>query len=224
MTRIRFSVFIAAVIGLCSLSVFSETAAVESAVRKVACVGDSITYGAGIEERAENSYPVQLGRILGDRWEVRNFGVNAATLLKKGDKPYWSLPDYSAALAFNPDVVIIKLGTNDSKPQNWKYKDEYVSDYVELIRSFQELESSPNVWICYPVPAYPGRWGITDTVMKDEVIPLIDEVSRQTRAEIINLYAALSDKAELFPDSVHPNAAGAKIMAEVIAEKIKGRN
>jgi acyl-CoA thioesterase I len=183
---------------------------------KIACVGDSITFGAAIKDRKKNSYPAQIALLLGTKAIVKNFGVNSATLLKKGDKPYWKLKQYKAALAFSPDIVVIKLGTNDSKPRNWKHKAEYTANYIELIQSFQKLPSQPKVWICYPVPAYPGRWGITDKVMKEEVIPLIDDVAKASKVDIIDLYKALSGKKELFPDSVHPNAAGAKIMAETI--------
>lgn len=187
---------------------------------KVACVGDSITFGAGIKNPADK-YPAQLGVMLGDGWKVENFGVNGATLLKKGNKPYWKVGKFKPAHDFNPDIVVIMLGTNDSKPGNWKFKDEYVSDYVELIKGFQALESKPKVWVCYPVPAYPGRWGITDKVMKKEVIPLIDKVAKEADVPIIDLYSALSNKKQMFPDTVHPNAAGAKIMAETIAKVIK---
>ncbi len=188
---------------------------------RIACVGDSITFGAGIRNRQMNSYPAQLGRMLGKRAVVRNFGVNAATLLKKGDKPYWRLGAYRNARDFQPHLVVIKLGTNDSKPQNWKHKADYVADYVALIKSFQELDSKPTVWVCYPAPAYPGRWGITDKVMKEEVMPLIDEVAKQAEVKIIDLYVALSDKKAMFPDSVHPNAEGAKVMVTTIREAIE---
>lgn len=90
--------------------------------RLVACVGDSITYGAGIPNRQHNSYPAQLGRMLQEfdsRWECRNYGVSGATLLRNGDLPYVQQSAYQQARAAAPDVVIIKLGTNDSKPVNW---------------------------------------------------------------------------------------------------------
>jgi lysophospholipase L1-like esterase/pimeloyl-ACP methyl ester carboxylesterase len=187
---------------------------------RVACVGDSITFGATIKDRSNNSYPAQLGGMLGSGYVVRNFGVNGATLLKKGNKPYWKTKQFGPAHAFNPDVVVIKLGTNDSKPVNWQYKADYVSDYVALIESFRSLPSEPDIWICYPVPAYPGNFNITDKVMKEEVIPLIDEVAKRAQVERIDLYSALSHKAELFQDKVHPNAEGARIMAETISSII----
>ena len=218
MTSRRFISIIATTLALCSVSAYSNKPTEQRALLRIACVGDSITFGSGIKDRNSNSYPAQLSSMLGKNTTVSNFGVSGATLLKKGNKPYWSQPKYKAALEFKPDVVIIKLGTNDSKPANWKHKAEYISDYIDLIESFQKLESKPTVWICYPVPAYPGRWGITDKVMKEEVIPLIDEVAKQADVKIIDLYSALSDKKEMFPDTVHPNAAGAKVMAETIAE------
>jgi len=190
---------------------------------RLACIGNSITFGAGIKNRETNSYPAQLGVMLGDRWDVQNFGVSRVTLLKKGNVPYWNQEEFKKALEFNPDVVVIKLGTNDTKPINWKYKDEFIGDYIDLIEQFRELEAKPKIWICYPVPAYPERWGISDKVIKEEILPLIDEIADKTDVPIIDLYSALSDKAEMFPDKIHPNAEGAKLMAEAICHTLTGR-
>ena len=202
-------------------STWSACEAAREAPKRIACVGDSITFGAAIKDRVKNCYPAQLGRMLGEKFEVRNFGVNGATLLKKGDKPYWKLKAYANARDFQPEVVVIKLGTNDSKPHNWKHKEEYVADYVALIESFRKLASKPVVWVCYPVPAYPGRWGITDKVMKEEVMPRLDEVAKKSGCKVIDLYSALSDKKEMFPDLVHPNAKGATLIAEAVSSAIK---
>lgn len=190
---------------------------------KVACVGDSITFGAGIKDRQKNSYPTQLGNMLGKKWQVVNFGHSARTLLKKGDYPYWKSPQFKKALAFNPDIVIIKLGTNDTKPQNWKHSGEFVTDYTDMIEAFKKLPSHPKIWICYPVPAYPERWGIKDTVIKNEVIPKIDEIAKVTNVNIIKLYEPLSGKPQLFPDKIHPNAQGAKLMAQEIYQTLTGK-
>ncbi|MGJ8650924.1 MAG: GDSL-type esterase/lipase family protein [Opitutaceae bacterium] len=208
--------FLACILTLLLCSALTSASAAAQPVR-IACVGDSITFGATIKDRKEQCYPTQLGRLLGEGYVVQNFGVSGATLLKAGNKPYWTTKQFKPAHAFNPDVVVIKLGTNDSKPDNWLHKDAFVGDYLALIESFRSLPSKPVVYICKPVPAYPGNFKITDVVIREEVMPLIEAVAEQASVEIIDLYAALSHRAELFPDKVHPNAEGARIMAETIA-------
>ena len=100
---------------LCGLQLFAQ----EARTIKVACVGNSITYGSGIKDRANHSYPSVLGRLLGSKYEVQNFGFSARTLLNKGDHPYMKETLFQKALNYQPDIVVIKLGTNDSKPINW---------------------------------------------------------------------------------------------------------
>jgi lysophospholipase L1-like esterase len=195
-------------------------AAADDKVR-VACVGDSITFGSGIKDREKNSYPAQLQAILGDKYEVRNYGVGGRTLLTKGDFPYTKEKAYKDALAFMPNVVVVKLGSNDSKPQNWKHKDEFEADYKALVGSFRELGSKPTVYLCTPVPAFPAAFRITDAVVKGEVKPKVEAVARDLKLPVIDLYEALSGKGELFPDKVHPNAEGAKVMAEAVAKAIQ---
>jgi len=134
----------------------------------VACIGDSITQGAGAAKG--QSYPSQLQAMLGDKWKVGNFGVSGRTLLKKGDFPYWNEKAYQDALKSAPDVVIIMLGTNDTKPQNWKFEAEFVADYTELVKSFQTLASKPRVYVCRPCPVpEPGNFGINETNVLEEI-------------------------------------------------------
>ncbi len=183
---------------------------------RIACVGDSITYGANIRNRHDNSYPSQLAQMLGSGWAVGNFGVSGATLLKNGDKPYWETDYFEAAHLYNPHIVIIKLGTNDSKGGNWRHKEDFISDYLELIKSFSKNERKPKIWICYPVPAFPGRWGISDDIIKNEIKSLIDDIAFLADVEIIDLYSALNGKGDMFPDKIHPNAEGAGLIAKTI--------
>jgi len=144
---------------------------------KVACIGNSITEGSGIANKEKYSYPAQLQTMLGSGWKVKNFGVGGRTLLKKGDYPYWNERAFTDAKSFNPDVVIIKLGTNDTKPWNWKYKNEFVYDYEKFIDEFQALPSHPRIYICNPVPAFPGDWGIRDSIITADLLPFLKYIS-----------------------------------------------
>ncbi|HVY70234.1 MAG TPA: GDSL-type esterase/lipase family protein [Verrucomicrobiae bacterium] len=190
---------------------------------KVACVGDSITWGAGIERREQNCYPAVLGKLLGSRFETRNFGVNGATLLKHGDGPYWKTGAFKEATEFEPDVVILKLGTNDSKPQNWKHKDEFAGDLRAMLDHFAGLRSKPKIWLCLPVPVYAERWGINEPVVRDDIIPIIRQVAKERNLPVIDLHTALSNHPEFFPDQIHPDAAGAALMAMSVNVALQGR-
>jgi acyl-CoA thioesterase I len=203
---------------------------------RVACVGDSITWGAGIPGREHNCYPAQLGVMLGTNWEVRNFGVNATTLLHQGNLPYIRQPAYTEALNFKPDVVVIDFGANDSKHpgdgsldaekavNNWQYKTNFVHDYEAMIAAFRQANPAAKIFICLPTPDFPGRWGINDKTIRVEMIPLIRRVAKESDVTVIDLYTALSGRKELFPDTVHPDAAGAKLMAAAICRKLGSVN
>jgi len=183
---------------------------------RVACVGNSITFGAGVENRDKNSYPVKLGGLLGDEYEVHNFGVSGATLLKKGDRPYWNESAFKNATDLAPNIVIIKLGTNDTKPQNWKSSADYPADLSAMIDHFAQLASKPKVYVCLPVPVHRDLFGIRGSVLNDELLPMLKEVTQRKEVPVIDLYSALLEVPEHFPDGVHPNAAGAELMAKAV--------
>ncbi len=184
---------------------------------KVACVGNSITYGATIENREKNSYPAQLADMLGGGYEVRNFGRNGTTLLAKGDCPYILSEEYRQALEFRPDWVFVKLGTNDSKPANRACLDGFVDDYKCLIASFRQLPCQPRVVLLLPAPVFnEGDRGITAAVIRNDIIPKVRQVAYETGCGLVNLHNLLIDSPALFPDGVHPSAKGATKIAERI--------
>ena len=184
---------------------------------KIATVGNSITEGAGLKQ----TYPEALQVLLGEQYEVRNYGVSGRTLLKKGDFPYWKESKYKQVLAWNPDVVVIKLGTNDSKPQNWKHKKDFVKDYIALVKSFQELPSKPQVYLAYPVPVFEDKFGINERIVKDEVLPAVKKTARKTKAKTIDLYTPFLGKADLTYDGIHPNEEGAALIAKEVYDALK---
>jgi lysophospholipase L1-like esterase len=189
----------------------------------VACIGDSITYGANIQNRGHDSYPAVLQRKLGKRYEVGNFGVSGANLIKKGDKPYWQESEFLAATTFTPDIVIILLGTNDTKPQNWKYKSDFTADLRGLISHFAALPSKPRIWICIPAPIYKSNWGINQQAL-DELMPMIRQVAEEQKVPVIDLFATLSNHPDFFADGIHPNEKGAECIADAISGNIYSTN
>ena len=190
---------------------------------RVACVGDSITFGSGTSFPEFESYPAQLKRMMGEKWNVRNFGVSGCTLLNAGDNPYQKNAACTNALKFKPDVVVILLGANDSKPQNWKFKDQFVSDYKELIGKFKALSSQPRIFICLPtlVPGS-GNYGINELVVQEE-IKLIDGIAADENVGVIDMQSVLAGREELLPDRVHPNDAGATLMARKVYATLTGK-
>ncbi len=200
--------------------VFALFSIISYAQVKVACVGNSITYGSGIKDRTANSYPAQLQKMLGEEWEIKNFGVSGATMLKKGDKPYWEQDAYQKALDFKPDIVIIKLGTNDSKPQNWKYKNEYSADYTEMINEFKALGSVEKIYICLPIPVFENRWGITKSIVEGVMQEKVKAIANENDVSLIDLYKPFVGEENLVCDKIHPNAEGAGLMAKIIGDRL----
>jgi len=188
---------------------------------KVACVGDSITFGARVEDRANNNWPKQLGSLLGTKYEVHNFGVNGATMLQKGNRPYWKTGQYKKALELKPNLVFIKLGTNDSKMANWKHAKEYVADYKKIISSFRALESKPRIILLVPVPSFVEGQNISTKRVEKEVIPKVRQVAFEEEVEIIDLYQIFINRPEEMPDKIHPNAKGATRIANHLAAYLK---
>ncbi len=212
-------------LAICVLLLAGLARTAESAGKiRVACIGDSITYGLGLGNRAEHNYPKVLGDLLGDEYDVRNFGVSGATLLYGGDLAYRKQRAFRAATRFKPNIVVIELGTNDSKPENWRFRDWFAGDLQAMIDHFAALPSKPRIWLCRPAPVVNGRrLGIDAEVLRSEVIPIIERVANEKSLGMIDLYGALRDRAELFPDGVHTNADGARIVAETVKAAILER-
>lgn len=186
---------------------------------KVACVGNSITENWALTQNEK--YPAILQQLLGDKYTVRNYGIGGRTLLKQADHPYWAEDKYKEVLDWNPDIVIIKMGTNDAKPHNWVYKNQFEGDYIEFINSFKNLSGKPKIYICYPIPAFAGNsLQVEDRTITNEIIPVINRVAKKTRSSVIDLHSPLIGKNDYVYDKIHPNVKGTTVMARVIAQAV----
>jgi len=188
-------------------------------VLKMACVGDSITEGYGLAVQSKTSYPVMLDSILGPKYAVLNSGRSATTLQKKGDFPYWICKEFSNVFVYKPNIIIIKLGTNDTKPNNW-HADKYEQDYQAMIDTFKTISSKPEIYVCLPVPVFKTKWGINDSTVVHGIIPIIEKLAKKNKLSVIDLNKGMSNEGVNFFDSIHPNEKAVKMMAAIIAEKI----
>lgn len=190
---------------------------------RVACVGDSITYGAGISNAELNSYPHQLGELLGDDYEVINLGLNSTTLLANGDFPYIKTDAYNSLLEYKADIVFIALGTNDSKLVNRKNIANFESDYKNMISSIKESSPNCRIILISPVKAHnhPDTVGITPDYIRDVISPKIKQVAYDNSLEVIDLCHMFANYQEhLMPDKVHPSSLGASQIAQRLYQHI----
>ena len=154
---------------------------------KVACIGDSITEGYGLAYQSKTGYPVVLNTILGAQYSVLNSGRSATTLQRKGDFPFWICKEFSNVFSFEPDIIVIELGTNDTKPQNW-HADTYEQDYQSLIDTLRTISTHPAIFLCLPVPVFKTTWGISDSTVVHGVIPAIRRLAKLNQLPVIDLY------------------------------------
>lgn len=188
---------------------------------KVACIGDSITFGACIENRDTDSYPAQLQRLMGSAYEVRNYGFSARIMSQIGDYPYMKEKMYEEVKAFLPDVCVIMLGSNDTKPQNWNL-DNFRSAYALMVKELRALPSHPEIFLCYPPTVVTDRWGINEKLVVEGCIPVIAEIGEKNRIDVIDMHAATAGMPQNFSDDgVHPNAGGASVIANTVLSALR---
>ena len=202
---------------------------------KVACVGDSITYGHGISNWPSNNYPAVLQELLGDEYHVANFGSSGSCVNPDGDQPYVERSVYHDSIAYDADILVIMLGTNDSKPENWTDEQTFMEDYMDLLEAYLSGEKMPKVYICLPAEAYYAEDADSELAKFDIQPQIVDEIAKataevqfmynlfgiHTNTQVVDIHSLTEEHPEWFEvDGIHPSAEGAKGIAEMIAEAI----
>ncbi|MDR1991935.1 MAG: GDSL-type esterase/lipase family protein [Nitrososphaerota archaeon] len=195
----------------------SQTEQKEPNAIRVACIGDSLTQST--------EYTYNLMNKLGSNYTVHNFGVGSTTVALLSETPYRNTTAFQNALNFEPNIVIIMLGTNDAQPSLFQYNNTFVNDYITLIQAFQELSSNPEIWLVLPPPIFSDLAGsISPEYFEQTIIPSIVQVATQTSLPVIDVYSLLIDYPEYFPDGIHPSKTvdnwGKEPAAQIIATAI----
>ncbi len=190
---------------------------------KVACIGNSVTYGLGLENREQECYPAKLQLLLGANYNVRNFGHSGATLLKKGHNPYYKTLEFADAITFAPDIAIIHLGLNDTDPRDWpNYHDDFEADYAWLIDAFKKANPAIKIYICQLTPIFSGhprfKSGTRDWYW--QIQRLIPVIAKANHIDLIDLHEPLYARPDLFADNIHPDKEGASILATTVYHAI----
>ena len=179
---------------------------------RVACVGDSITEISG--------YPSDLQSLLGANYSVGNFGVSGSTVLLNSWKPYMNQSEFQKALEFQPDIVVIMLGTNDDLQMIRQYNANFEEDYAKLITAFQQLQSRPQIWIAKPPPIFNNSSDLSIPYFNEVIIPKIEDLANKMNLPIIDVFAAFGNHTDYFLDGVHPNSQGAALIASEVYKAI----
>ncbi|SEK18361.1 Lysophospholipase L1 [Pseudobutyrivibrio ruminis] len=194
---------------------------------KISCVGDSLTYGSGVlKTRDTDAYPAQLQIKMGTDHLVSNFGLRNATASASGDLPYVESEEYQQSLKSKPDIVVLMLGTNDTKTYNWNASD-YEAGLRELVESYQQLDTKPTVYLmrspyCYSLDGSDvAEYDIQPAVVSDELGGIVDKVAVETGVEVIDLYQLTEGQDELYTDGIHFNAKGYELIADEVYSNLK---
>ncbi len=206
---------------------------------RVACMGDSVTAGG---------FPTQLQTILGEAYDVKNYGVNSTTVQKDGmmetqgnavpvagSGAYVNTSQYGQSIAFKPDIAFILLGANDSKQSaegatngdwnlvtNWKEGSDqaFAAGLEELVEVYRKIGAT--VVLATSTKAFTTTWGVQPTVVDNYIVPIQRAVAEKLDCPLVDLYAIFKDHRELLGgDGLHPNENGNQRIAEAYAAVVK---
>ena len=195
---------------------------------KVACIGDSITYGHGISNWPENNYPAVLQRLLGEGYHVVNYGVSGRAVQDNSDQPYRATQQYQDSLAFNADVIVFMMGSNDTKPENWFGEEAYRTALLDLLDDYTQGEQKPVIYICTTPACFfmeDSQGELTSFDLRpayaDTAAAIAQEVAAELGYPVIDIHGLTAGNSQWFEkDGVHPDNEGAAAIAQAVCDAI----
>ncbi len=182
-------------------------------ILKLACLGDSITYGYGLINR-DNCYPSILERSLPSGWEVRNYGVNGACAQPGKDDSYDKTGMIDRILEWNPDIVLFMLGSNDSKTEIWVDSTAYIDACRSLIEQIRTRDQI--IVLMTPPPAGLNFFGIRNEIITDQIYPALKSFAETNHFPLLDFTDQMKNRPYLYIDNVHPNKYGYTVISDMI--------
>ena len=256
---VSLTLFLFTVLSLLLFSIHN----VAAAPKKIITIGDSITWGScsnntlgGRDPDQSRTYQGYLRSYVGSSYNIVNYGVSGLSVLP--DPYYATVPSewdkargayynssVQAALKSAPDVVLIMLGTNDSKLTDagkagvWDSitggEENFYQAYKKLAEAFMELPSHPEVYIMLPPPALPqgyrGRnaYRITNDIQEQHIVPILRNIAEELGLDVIDVRGAFPSATTqntqvrlsgYLLDCVHPNSRGYELIAKTVAKHL----
>lgn len=201
-------------------------------VLKVACIGNSITYGYRLKDPEKYSYPSVLQKLLGNnKAYVKNFGISGATMIQYGRPNLWQ--ELDSIKQFDPGIVVIVIGTNETSQtrNNWEHAADFEKDYTDFILQLKSLTAHPVIFICSPIDMNPETPDLSAERLADLQLRLprlwnlrkrIRKIAHASNVHFIDLTPEFKDKPSLFTkgDGVHPDKEGYHYLATIIYKRI----
>ena len=191
--------------------------------KRLACIGDSLTWGFTLVDPLRESYPARLQGLLGADFIVRNFGCNGASVRADSYSPYTDTTAFRTSLAWAPDIVLLMLGSNDCVQQAWD-SDAFCRDYERLVSAYRDLPSQPRLILIAPIRMFRVMgftfMDLSPEILEQGVRPTIRAIAADQGLACIDLVDVIRDASYCY-DGVHPQTEGTRLMAEAIYERVQ---
>ena len=201
--------------------IFSSSSYAQNVVN-IACIGNGVTYGVGVENREKNNFPQQLQYLLGANYKVTNFGVVNAPLLNSGINGYSKSVVFKRSHDFNPNIVFVELGLDEIKVSDTSVISNFTSTVDNIIQSYANLSSRPRIVLLLPLPIFLKDSSLLDnSFIKNKIIPKIQKIAYEKNLEVLDLFSMFIDREDLFLDKVHPSSLGGTLISKRLYELVK---
>ena len=206
----------------------------ERHIRRIVCVGDSITQGVGAEDEVSGSYPAYLQQALGSGYDVVNLGKGGATMCSVSDalyvgRSYITQSGYYERLlelAGQTDVVLIMLGSNDGswtdsvnallqdRPE--EFQTDFRLNLTLMVRELRKRNPEIRIWLFNA----PVCFGAREQNFQNYIRPFQKAMADELELEWYDMYGftkANLPQSTCFSDGIHPNSAGYRKIGEEVA-------